>query len=121
MTIADTLNLLSAFVALNEQSKRLNAKSKWNLAMNLTRCREVAKAFEEQRLEIFRRHAEGSTEIKPEDTEFEAYKAEVEALLKVDTDAKILHFEFADIVRDDLEISSELIAQLESVLEGKPE
>lgn len=122
ITIGNILELIPAFNALNEQSKFLSAKAKWNLALNIKRCGEVARSFEEQRIECFKKHAPiGAQKIQPSDSGWDGYQKEVGELLKVETDTKILRFAFDEIVRDDLQISSDLIAQLEPLLDGKPE
>lgn len=122
MTIQQILNLAPALRALNEQSKNLSAKAKWNLAVNLKRASEVAADFEKQRLEIFAATAPaGANEIKPTDSGWGEYIKKCDELLAVETDVKILRFQFDEIVRDDLQITSDLIAQLAPLLDGVPE
>lgn len=121
MTVSEIIQLNNAFASLNGVSGKLSAKAKWNLAMNLKRCAEVAKTFEEQRVAVFKKFAsEGANELKVTDEGFPGYKKEIEEMLAVESDTKLLRFDFSDIVKDDLEVPSDVIAALEPILDGIP-
>lgn len=122
MTLAQIITLHRAFGELSAVSAKLSAKAKWNLAMNLKRAADVAEAFEGHRVAIFRTHApECVTELKPGDTGWDGYKADVEALLAVESETTLLRFQFSDLVRDDLEIDSRLLLALEPLMDGVPD
>ena len=122
MTISTIIGLIPVFNELNKVSQFLSAKAKWSLAINIKRSSEIGVEWEKQRSELFKKHAPvNATEIKPSDEGYEKFIEECKSLLSVETDVKLLSFSFLDIVRDDLEITSDLIIKLEPLLVDTPE
>lgn len=120
MTIKNLLEIRAGLVALNEVSGALSAKSKWNLARNLQRVGEVWKTFEQKKGEIVKAAAEGADSIDRGHPAYAKVVAEVNGLLEVEDDVKLLHFDFADVIRDDVALKASDAMLIESLLDGTP-
>lgn len=119
MTISQIINLSKPLSDLSGFSD-LSAKVRWNLARNLRSVAEVAKDFEAQRVAIVKRLAGDKETIELGTPEHEVAVKEIQELLDVETEVKLLKFQASDILRDDVPVPATLLAALDELIEGEP-
>ncbi len=119
MTISTILNIIPHLNKLDSFTG-LPAKLRWNLSRNLKTCNEVAKDFESQRVAIVKRLAPDAENIEPGTPEHASAVKEIQELLEVETDVKLLKFQASDLVRDDVPVPATLIAAIDELIEGEP-
>lgn len=118
MTIANIINITPSLNKLSEFAT-LPAKLRWNLSRNLKTCNEVAKDFDEQRIAIVKRHAGDKESLEPGTDEHAAAVKEIEELMAVESEVKLLRFAASDIVKDDVPVPAALIAAIDQLIEGE--
>lgn len=121
MTVNAIINLIRPLTELDNLKLPLSAKVRWNMMRNLKACSEVAKQFDEQKLEVINRLSPDAGKIEPDHPSYPEAVKTMQEILDVETDTKLLKFPVADIMRDDLPIQASLILALEPLIEGSLE
>lgn len=119
MTIRQILSIQPALNAL-VKFPELSAKVRWRLSRNLLTCAEVQEGFDNHKNEIIIRLGKGKSEVLPKDPEFAAINKEINDLLSVESEVKLLSFPFSELVTDTVAVPADVLAALDRLIEGSP-